>query len=76
MARMTALTGGIRRCFVDEGVAQITFTVDGPTGRVTQVGVASGPTEDAKCLVRAVAQTCFVPFRSSRFLVSFPYKLD
>ena len=75
---LRSVSGAVRSCGAGQhGMAQVTVTVSGATGRVTNA-VVSGQfagTPVGSCVARAVRGARFPRFRRSTFQVTFPYSL-
>ncbi len=75
MSAMNGVKSAVQACGAGSGVATVTVSVAGETGRVTnaQVGGVTGP--GGSCIAQAVRKAQFPKFKNKVFKVSFPFKL-
>ena len=71
---MHSIKDDVAACFEASGAAQISYEIQGATGRVTRLAI-NGPSATPGCVERAFAAVRFEPFPEEIFKISFPFKV-
>jgi hypothetical protein len=77
LAGARSVADRVRACGDGEGVVNVTFTIEGATGRVIDATVTGqyARTPIAECAERAIRTARFPTFDRATFQVTFPYRL-